>query len=60
MLRLVSLKIRIDFFRVHLTDAVGPGVYEISITKNKNSKTLYIGESFVVLVRCATHLYLIE
>ena len=42
-------------------DAIGAGIYEIKICKNKNGKTkekvLYIGESVFVLVRCAYHLY---
>ena len=52
-----NMKISIDFFKDTLIEAIDAGIYEISICKEKQSKTLYIGESVFVLVRCATHLY---
>lgn len=51
------MKIQIEFFKQDLIDAIGAGIYEISVCKNGNSSTLYIGESVFVLVRCASHLY---
>ena len=52
-----NMKISIDFFKDTLIEAIDAGIYEISICKEKQYKTLYIGESVFVLVRCATHLY---
>ncbi|SDP72962.1 hypothetical protein [Clostridium gasigenes] len=52
-----NMNIRIDFFQSDLIQAIGAGIYEISIYKNNQSKVLYIGESVFVLVRCASHLY---
>lgn len=51
------MKIKVDFFKDDLVEAIGEGVYEIWIEKDGKSKPLYIGESVFVLVRCATHLY---
>lgn len=52
------MKINIDFFTNNLIAAIGVGVYEIEIVyNNRETETVYIGESVFVLVRCATHLY---
>lgn len=51
------MKIQIDFFKHDLVNAIGAGIYEISVCKNGKSSTLYIGESVFVMVRCASHLY---
>jgi hypothetical protein len=51
------MNISVDFFRNDLIQAIGAGIYEISIYKNNKSTVLYIGESVFVLVRCASHLY---
>lgn len=51
------MKVKVVFFRENLTDAIGAGIYEISVDKSGKSKVLYIGESVFVLVRCAAHLY---
>jgi len=51
------MNIIIDFFKNDLIQAIGAGIYEISIYKNNKSTVLYIGESVFVLVRCASHLY---
>ncbi len=52
------MKIKIDFFSDNFIDAIGAGIYKISIINEKNKTVpLYIGESVFVLVRCATHLY---
>ena len=53
----MNMKIQIDFFKNELVDAIGAGIYEISVCKNGKSSTLYVGESVFVLVRCASHLY---
>lgn len=52
-----NMNITIEFFQDDLIEAIGAGVYEISVHKNDKPKTLYIGESVFVLVRCASHLY---
>lgn len=52
-----KMNIKIDFFKNDLIDAIGAGIYEISIHKKQQSEVLYIGESVFVLVRCAGHLY---
>lgn len=50
------MKINIEFFKNDFIDAIGAGVYEIkAIYNNKDIKSVYIGESVFVLVRCATH-----
>ena len=52
------MNIKIELFKENLIDAIGSGIYEISIVKENGDRgTLYIGESVFVLVRCATHLY---
>lgn len=52
-----NMNIKIEFFQSDLIQAIGSGVYEVSVYKNNQSKVLYIGESVFVLVRCASHLY---
>lgn len=52
-----NMNIKIEFFQSDLIPAIGAGVYEISIYKNRQSKALYIGQSVFVLVRCAGHLH---
>lgn len=52
------MDIKIDFFKENLIDAIGAGVYRVSVSnENQKTETLYIGESEFVLVRCASHLY---
>lgn len=51
------MDIKIEFFQEDLIQAIGAGIYEISINRNNKSEVLYIGESVFVLVRCASHLY---
>ncbi|WML35657.1 hypothetical protein [Clostridium sp. OS1-26] len=51
------MNIKVEFFQDDLIQAIGSGIYEISIDQNKKSEVLYIGESVFVLVRCASHLY---
>lgn len=53
----LDMKIQIQFFKDDLLEAIGAGIYEISINHNNKSKVIYIGESVFVLVRCASHLY---
>jgi len=53
----IDMNIKVEFFRYDLIQAIGAGIYEISIVKNNKSEVLYIGESVFVLVRCASHLY---
>ncbi|MCX0379532.1 GIY-YIG nuclease family protein [Clostridium perfringens] len=52
-----SMNIKIDFFQKDLINSIDAGIYEISIIKNGKSKSIYIGESVYVIVRCAEHLY---
>lgn len=52
-----NMNITIDFFQGDLIQAIGAGVYKISVHKNGNADILYIGESGSVLARCASHLY---
>lgn len=52
-----KMNITIEFFQNDLIQAIGAGIYEISVTKNDQSEVLYIGESVFVIVRCASHLY---
>lgn len=51
------MNINIEFFNKQTINAVGAGIYEISITRNGTTESLYIGESKTVLMRCAAHLY---
>lgn len=51
------MKINIKFFNDDFIEAIGAGIYEIGIEYNNIYKTLYIGESVFVIVRCASHLY---
>ncbi|MBQ9906654.1 MAG: hypothetical protein IJM46_07775 [Oscillospiraceae bacterium] len=52
------MKIKIEFFENQIPDAIGGGVYQVSV-RRKDNKTapVYIGESFSMLNRCAAHLY---
>ncbi|MEW4328854.1 hypothetical protein Q0N12_19545 [Rossellomorea marisflavi] len=52
-----KMNITIEFFQRDLIQAIGAGIYEISVHKNGNSNVLYIGESVFVLARCASHMY---
>lgn len=51
------MKIKIDFFSDNFVDAIGAGIYEVSMCYNNENISLYVGESVFVLVRCATHLF---
>lgn len=51
------MKLKIEFFKEDLVDAIGAGIYEIDVYHNGKIETLYIGESIFVLVRCASHLF---
>ena len=52
------LKIIVKFFDNEIIDAIGGGIYKISVQrKDQEIETLYIGESFSMIIRCATHLY---
>lgn len=52
------MKIKVIFFSEDLVAAIGAGVYKASVIKpDGDSAPLYIGESFSVLIRCATHLF---
>ena len=53
----ININIQVEFFQDDLIQAIGAGIYEISIDHNNKSDVLYIGESVFVLVRCASHLY---
>ena len=57
LLRLNNMKIQINFFNEKFIEAIGAGIYKISIRYNDKQELLYIGESEFVLVRCAAHLY---
>lgn len=48
---------KIRFFQGDLIEAIGAGIYEISVERNDKSQALYTGESVNVLVWCAEHLY---
>lgn len=51
------MKIKIDYFSKDIAEAIGAGIYKISVIKeNGDTAPLYIGESVLVLVRCAAHL----
>ena len=51
------MKIKIDFFNENIIDAIGAGIYQVSIMNNGKEEVLYIGESVFVLVRCGAHLF---
>ena len=51
------MKIKIEFFKDKFIDAIGAGIYKVTVEYKNNSNLIYIGESVFVLVRCATHLY---
>lgn len=51
------MNIQIDFFKNDFIEAIGAGIYEVSVSKNGKKEVLYIGESVFALVRCATHLH---
>lgn len=51
------MKIKIDFFREEFIEAIGAGIYKVSIKYADKEELLYIGESVFILVRCATHLF---
>lgn len=53
----VKMKLKIDFFTENLVQAIGAGVYVVSVHMNGDSHFLYVGESVFALVRCAGHLY---
>lgn len=54
----MKIQIKIDFFSNNFVEAIGAGVYKVSVIKeNGDIAPLYIGESVFVLVRCATHLF---
>ncbi len=54
----MEIQTKIDFFSNNFIEAIGAGVYKVSIiNKNGDTAPLYIGESVFVLVRCATHLF---
>lgn len=52
-----NMNIKIEFFQSDLIQAIGAGIYEVSVYNNHQSEIIYIGESVFVLVRCASHLY---
>ena len=51
------MNFKVEFFENKFTDAIGAGIYSISVRTGDKEELLYIGESVFVLVRCATHLY---
>lgn len=52
------MEIQIRFFENDIRDAIGGGIYKISVKREDDEKkVLYIGESFSMLTRCAAHLY---
>ena len=54
----MKIQTKIDFFSSNFIEAIGAGVYKISVVNpNGDIAPLYIGESVFVLVRCATHLF---
>lgn len=54
----MTMKIKIDYFSKDIAEAIGAGIYRISVIKeNGSTAPLYIGESVFVLVRCAAHLF---
>lgn len=54
----MNIGIKIDFFANNFVEAIGAGIYKISVIRaNGDIAPLHIGESIFVLVRCATHLF---
>ena len=51
------MKLRVRFFATDLVDAIGAGIYQVSVSYQGRTRVLYVGESVLVLVRCASHLY---
>lgn len=51
------MKIKIDFFSNDVVGSLTAGIYVISVKKNNKEKELYIGESKVMMIRCAQHLW---
>ncbi len=51
------MEININFFHDDFINAIGAGIYEIIVSIGEKSKSLYIGESVHVMVRCSEHLY---
>lgn len=51
------MEININFFHDDFINAIGAGIYEIIVSIGEKSKSLYIGESVYVMVRCSEHLY---
>lgn len=51
------MRIKIDFFNEKMIDAIGAGIYQVSVKHNGMDEVLYIGESVFVLVRCGAHLF---
>ena len=43
------MKIKIDFFSENIIDAIGAGIYQVSIMNNGKEEVLYVGESVFVL-----------
>ena len=39
------MKIKIDFFNENIIDAIGAGIYQVSIMNNGKEEVLYIGDS---------------
>ena len=54
------MNINIEFFNGKLIDSIKGGVYRISVRNKNRTKSLYIGESFSIIIRCATHLYSLQ
>ena len=51
------MKFKVSFFEERFVDAIGAGIYSISLRTGQGEQLLYIGESVFVLVRCAILLY---
>ena len=51
------MEININFFHDDFINSIGAGIYEIIVSIGEKSKSLYIGESVYVMVRCSEHLY---
>lgn len=51
------MNIKIQIFQDNLFKTIGAGIYEIDVSCNGQTDTLYIGESICVLVKCILHLY---
>lgn len=52
-----TMKIAVSFFDNKIIEAIGGGIYKISVKQGGEHEVLYIGESFSMLIRCAAHLY---